>query len=222
MYLPTLRVLAVAAAVLTAAFAQQGEKRDLPESRVKSSTRGMSGERHLKGVVDKINDDCLTLVEVDQKTGEVHEHQFTPNDVLRNGDVMEGSTGRFTYRWQDVKRGDTVHLVVNQDRIDKVTYCIEICIWKRPKGKLPECQKPKEYENFPQFSMLNDLDNGEDVSDEEIKKLFPPTPERKDDSGRVIARAYPGGLPKEYQKKLDEIRAKKEKATPPEKKDDKR
>ena len=68
-------------------------------------------------------------------------------------------------------------------------------------------------------SLLNDIDNGEDVDDEVVRKAFPPLI----DDGKLI---NPGGLNKEWQAKLDAIRAKKDKekkdkdlkATPPEKK----
>lgn len=73
---------------------------------------------------------------------------------------------------------------------------------------------------------MNDLENGVDVSDEEIAKVCPPTKEVRDYRGRLVQAASPGGLSKEWQEKLDAIRAKKKeeelKAKPPEKKDDKK
>jgi hypothetical protein len=179
--------------------------------------------RPVEGVVDKIDADGLTLVEV-TKSGDVKEHHFPPIDLLRDGKVLPTLSGRFAYRWEDVKRGDTVVLEVKEDHIDKRTYCLEISIRRRPGDKLPESQNPEKDPGYLWLRIANDLENGTDVSDEDILKACPPGPERKDGSGRVTP-AHPGGLPKEWQDKLDAIRAMKKddpKAKPPEKKDEKK
>jgi hypothetical protein len=198
-----------------------------PEPRVKTSRTGVSGELYLKGVVGKIDSDGMTVVEV-VGPGEGREHKLVPTDMLREGARSESANGRFSYLWADVKQGDEVEVVYNTDHIDKLTYCVEVCIQKRPKAKLPawqEMKNPDDKRLFAQLSMFNDLSNGEDVSDDDIKTLFPPRPKRVDGGG-VPLPAHPGGLPRDYQAKLDAIRAKKKetevKATPPEKKGDKK
>jgi hypothetical protein len=85
---------------------------------------------------------------------------------------------------------------------------------------LPVSQLPKEDGRYRKDAMCNDIDNGEDVTEEEITKAFPPRFETP--SGLLL---NPGGLPVEYRTKLSAIRDKKEaekkqkdpKATPPEK-----
>ena len=75
---------------------------------------------------------------------------------------------------------------------------------------------------FPARRIVNDIENGVDVSDEEIMKVYPPRKEVWDTRGNLIQSAAPGGLNPDWQAKLDAIRAKKKekdlKATPPEKK----
>lgn len=187
------------------------------EVRVKTTTTGISGQ-YREGVVTKIDADGLTLVELREFGQEPREHHFLPIDHLRAGKVLPDVFPRSAYRWEDVKVGDTVELRVADDHIDKKMYCMEICIKRRPKGRLPESQvdDPK----FPGLRLMNDLENGVDVRDEEIAKVCPPRKEVRDRRGNIVQAASPGGLNKEWQAKLDAIRAKKKelKATPPEKK----
>ncbi len=212
-----LLVVGVAGVFAPAAWGQRSEP--LPEPRAKDGRRSVTGEQYVEGVVDKIGADGITVVQV-LKTGEVREHTLVPTDMLRGGEVSESCGARFSYLWADVKRGDTVEVVRNTDHIDKLDYCVKICILRRPKGKLPVWQDKRDRDEFARFQMFNDLDNGEDVSDADIKKLFPAIPEQVKYPDKVIP-AIAGGLPADYQKRLDAIRAKKEKdlkAPPPEKK----
>ncbi len=81
---------------------------------------------------------------------------------------------------------------------------------------MPEGQNPKKDTNFKQRTILNDIDNREDVSDNDIAMAFPMRVDPKD--GKVLSKS---GLPNAYQLKLDAIRAQKKddvKALPPEKK----
>lgn len=191
------------------------------EGRVKTTTERLSSGRTVKGVVGKIDTKGMTLVEVNQATVETKEHHLLPIDHLLEGKVLSDVNPRFAYRWKDVKEGDTVELYVAEDHVDKRRYCLEIAIERRPKGKLPPSQLEGEDKYYPWHRIFNDIENGEDVSDEEIKKAFPPRPERRDHEGRLLRSATPGGLGAEYQKKLDAIRAKKKeqekdpKAAPP-------
>lgn len=189
--------------------------------KVKEFTEPMSADYCLNGVVGKIDADGLTLVETKEWFEPAQEHRIAPINVLRGGKILPVAFGMNAYRWEDMKAGDTVRLEVIKDKEDGVLYCMEICITRRPKGKLPESQLAHKDDRFRYDSLFNDIENGEDVSDKLILKLYPPEPERKTPGGRVIP-AHPGGLPKEWQAKLDAIRAKKKetdlKATPPEKK----
>jgi hypothetical protein len=179
------------------------------EVRVKTTTVGLSSTRDRVGIVSTIDTNGLTLVEI-RDGEEPHEHRILPIDHLRAGKVLPGVFPRSAYRWEDVRAGDAVELGVAKDHIDKQVYCLEICIKRRPKGTLPESQK--EDPQFPRFRLMNDLENGVDVSDEEIIKVCPPLKEVRDRrTGELIQTASPGGLNKEWQNKLDAIREKKAK-----------
>ncbi len=188
---------------------------------VKEITRPMAGTYPYAGIVGAIDADSMTLV-VTSSRGEVKEYVFTPIDLLRKGKVLPKIYGGCAYRWQDVKAGDRVEVEVMQDPKEKVTYCVQIMIERRPKDKLPKSQRPDDDWSFAARSTRNDIDNGLDVTDEEIKKVWPAQKEVRNSQGNLVRPASAGGLDKEYQAKLDAIRAKKKegdpKAPPPEKK----
>jgi hypothetical protein len=216
----SLRVLAVLAVVLTPTVGRADPPKEPGnrEDRVKTTTTVL-GVKSVEGVVAKIDADGLTVVEVRKFGQEPIEHHLLPTDHLRAGKVPRSVSPRDAYRWEDVKVGDAVELSVAQDHIDKQRYCMRICIVRRPKGRLPESQMNDP--DFPGLRLMNDLDNGVDVSDEEIMKVCPPRKEVRDTRGNLLQAASPGGLNKEWQAKLDAIRAKKDKdlkATPPDKK----
>lgn len=194
---------------------------DKPDSRVKSMTSRVSVTADLKGIVGSIDTDNLVLVEMSKEVFEVKEHTLKPIDLLRSGEVVYDVQPKFAYRWQDVKAGDTVLLECAEDHIDKQMYCMMIHIARRPKGRLPASQLEEKDVNFPARRVVNDIENGVDVSDEELAKVYPPRPARIENGHRI--EATPGGLNHEYQAKLDAIRAKKKeaelKAQPPEKKE---
>jgi len=192
---------------------------------VRELTQTMSGMVRYTGIVGSIDADSMVVVEATDR-GQVKEHTFAPIDLLRKGEYIRNkySWGWYTYRWQDVKAGDTVTVEAMWDRDEKVWYCMQICIDLRPKDKLPKGQEPDKDDYFAIRSLYNEIENGIDVSDEEIKKLLPPyvKVDKKTGEKKVLD---PGGLPRRWQEKLDAIRekAKKEKdkdlkATPPEKK----
>jgi hypothetical protein len=188
----------------------------------------ISGTRWVKGVVHSIDGDEMRVCETVKEKGgaeSTRAHNLVPVDVLRDGKVLRGVYGRYAYRWTDVREGDLVELVVKDDRQGGKTYCLEIAIHRRPTGRLPASQDEANDDAFLFLRVLNDLRNGEDVSDEEIRLAFPPRKERRDEKGRLLQSEWRGGLTDEWQKKLDDIRAKKKeqelKASPP-KKDDKK
>jgi hypothetical protein len=194
---------------------------DKQVARVKTTTRGVGGGQPLGGIVGTIDADGMTLVELRKFGEEPREHYLLPIDQLRAGEVVS-ALSTWAYRWQDVKPGDTVELDVAKDHIDKQRYVVEIRILKRPKGRLPASQKEDKDLYLTQLRLYHDIENGEDIEDVEIAVGFPPTVERWDRSGRFVP-PTPGGLPREWQDKLDAIRAKKKeaelKAPPPEKKE---
>ena len=206
---------ALAVLVLSApVFAVAADPREAPPQSVKGLTEGVAGTTLVEGVVDKIDADGMTVVEVSEDGQGVTEHRLTPVDLLKNGKLLRNATGCFGYRWEDVKRGDRVRVETLKDKSDGLTYCLEISIRRRPGATLPKSQIPNADHGYLARRILNDLDNGENVTDEDIKKAFPPRDK------------IPGGLWGEHQEKLDAIRAKKDKekkdkdlkATPPEKK----
>jgi hypothetical protein len=195
-------------------------KRSIPAVGIKTSTRfDFTHMKSYRGVVEEVKGDRVTVMCHDGDL-KLKSRTFTATDLLAEGGFHEKAlSASHTYLWADLKKGDSVSLETILDQEDKVTYCVEIKIERRPGGKLPQGQKPEEERWFLPRSLQNDIDNGEDVSDEDIAKAFPLRPSKE-----LGVPDKPGGLDKEYQKKLDAIRAKKKdlKAAPPEKKDDKK
>lgn len=131
-----------------------------------------AGTQTYRGVIRSIGEDGLTIAETNR--GKTQLHRVAPIDVLREGGVLpEDIFGSRTYRWTDVKAGETVTLEVLKDDGDGVTYCTQICIHRRPGGKLPESQNPKKDKRYLHERLYNDIENGEDVSEEDIRKVFP-------------------------------------------------
>ena len=142
------------------------------------------------GVVDKIDDDAVTITEK-VRNNITKSYTFVPIDLLRDGGyIHQRSNGADAYLWKDIKKGDTVTLAALKDDGDGKTYCLQISIRRRPGGKLPASQNPKEDVWYDANRVLNEIENGNDVSDEELLKTWPPEydPETKLD--------HPGGLPK--------------------------
>lgn len=158
------------------------------------------------GVVTEIDKDAVMIDGKDANWGRNGTYKFFAVDLYKAGEVPESASAHACYRWQDVKVGDTILVKVLKDEESSVQtpYVIDICIRRRPNGKLPEGQKPKEDKlRWKKDSLLNDIDNGKDVEDEAIWDLFRPIFDPA--TGRLDR---PGGLPGEYQKKLDVIREK--------------
>jgi hypothetical protein len=189
-------------ALLSAGPGRETGSTDVGSDRVRDLPWLVGGTTHYTGVVEAVSDDELVLVEtLEDET--VREHRFAPCSVLRKGEIIRFHTSASSYRWGDIKRGDTVRVDTKKDRVDGLTYCLEVCILRRPGAKLPEGQDPKKDKNFRQRSILNDIDNHLDVSDEDIAVAFPKRVDPKDE--QVLTR---GGLPNAYQLKLDAIREK--------------
>jgi hypothetical protein len=214
---------------IAAALAQDGKPtiRDGDSKRPLKERHQFNGQGAVgyEGVVTEIDKDTLTLDGADGQRGRKGTYKFHALDLHKTGEVQDWASGPRCYRWQDVKVGDTVSVEVLRDEASSIQtpYVIEICIRRRPGDGLPQSLKPKEDTRWKYDSFLNDIDNGEDKSDVEILKLFPPVIDRR--TGRID---HPGGLSNEYKIKLTALRerleaekAKKDKdlkAAPPDKK----
>jgi hypothetical protein len=130
--------------------------------------------RSFEGVVEKIDADEITLVEKRDRGGTMT-HRFVPIDLLRNGKcITDYFDGANSYLWADVKAGDTVRLETLRDEGDGKTYCLQISIRRRPGGKLPASQNPEKDRWYDTHRVMNEIENGNDVSDEELLKVCPP------------------------------------------------
>jgi hypothetical protein len=203
---------------------EEKHKDSYPPVKERRKFNGQGGESY-DGVVTAIDKDSLTIDGKDGGRGRQGTYKFHALDLHKAGEVQEWAK-EWECRWQDVKKGDTIHVWVVRDEQDAVNtpYVYEICIRRRPGDKLPESWKPKEDKNrWLKDSLLNDIDNEIDRTDEDIQKLFPPHIDRS--TGRMI---LPGGVPNEYKVKLTALREKLEaekekkdkdlKAAPPDKK----
>lgn len=194
--------------------------------KLESSVRGVrtsvdltKGWKITVGVVEQIGEGSITLRRTD---GDAEEKvEVYPTDLLAKGKVLRKGVDNYFYRWADVKKGDGVGLVTLFDEGEERLYCLQVCIGRRPGEKLPQGQDPLRDRGYKGRSLLNDIDNGEDVSDDDIAAAFPPTYVPIDfarpEAGKRLVRA--GGLNADSQKKLDAIRAKAAvpKPVPPEK-----
>lgn len=174
------------AAVVPPVATAQG-KRPSQSKNVKALTRSVASNSY-KGVVDSIDQDVLILTEK-LDGGRVQLHRLVPIDLLRDGLAIDDSFGMYTYRWADVKVGDTVTLEVLKDDGDGLTYCLQICITRRPGENLPESQRPKDDSRYKWDRIFNALENGEDVSDEELNKAWPAIHSKR------TGEFYPAGMP---------------------------
>jgi hypothetical protein len=114
-----------------------------------------------------------------------------------------------------------VEIMAVDDKSDGVCYCMSICIHRRPKATLPESQYPRADSRYDPERLYNEIDNGNDVSDEEWRKVFGPETRLDPRTGEEKP-IKPGETYKKYKEKLAALRAKKKdelKAPPPEKKE---
>jgi hypothetical protein len=197
-----------------------------PRTGVKEVGESIAGTKILSAVVEAIDADGMTAVET-LKDNKTVTHQFVPVDRLKAGKVLRNMIGDRAYRWEDVKKGDVVRLDVMKDDGDGQTYCLAITIFRRPGAELPKSQDPKKDWQYGRRRIYSEIDNGNDVSDEEILKAFPFDPDFKVE-GPAIG-GFGGQMLEKLEanrKRIADEKAKKEKdrlkAKPTEKKDDKR
>ena len=185
---------------------------------VKKWTEFRGGGTTYSGVVDKVGKERAT-VSCEFGRGRGIARQVYPINLLADGTIVKGVSGSYAYRWSDLKVGDSVDLKVVHDHGEDRDYCVAVRITRRPGAKLPEGQDPKGDGRYLRDRVLNDIENGEDVAEEDAGKAFPPKLDPRD--GSLVD---PGGLPPEYRTKLNANRdklaekAKKEqdsKAVPP-------
>lgn len=177
------------------------------------------------GVVIEIDAESMTILTPNSRGPETNppkEYKLYPVRRLAEGKLLDNVSAAKSYLWQDVKKGDYVSAASVVDDDDQKLYCLAICISRRPGDVLPKGQITKGDEGrYGRESLLNDIDNHKDVDDAEVKKCFPHVERRDPKSGTVDVYDL-GGLPRDYQAKLDAIRAKQKdkdlKAPPPDKK----
>lgn len=174
------------------------------------------------GVVEKVDGRKVTL-HCDRDDGKPKSRTFEAIDLVADGGILkEEAESPYAYLWTDMKKGDTVTVGTIRDEDEDKPYVVRLRIRGRVGGKVPPSQWPEGDDRWlGELNVLNDINNGLDVDDDEIAKWFQ-KPVGKLEPGEVPQAEKPGKLNAEYQKKLDAIRAKKKdggvKAPPPDKK----
>jgi len=207
----------VAGSLLVAPVVVSAQPRSSGGYDVRKATQFSSPSWSPVGVVEEVTEKSLTIRWWDSKAKENKSVKLLPIDRLAAGKLLDDAVGTKAYLWADMKVGDTVLLEAKLDSGEQEWYCLAIGIRRRPGDKLPPSQDPKnDRTRFRRDSVFNDIENGQDVSDRDIATAFPV--EYHPRTGVLLD---PGGLSKDWQAKLDAIRAKKGqdlKATPPDKK----
>ncbi len=207
------------AAVGLVAFALTGSAVAQPKVDVKGRKVGVVNTTTLTGwydttfgIVAEIDAESMTILTPHSREPETippKEYKLYPVRRLVEGKVLDNVAAAQSYLLQDVKKGDYISAASVVDDDDKKRYCLAISISRRPGDVLPKGQITKNDEGrYGKESLLNDIDNKKDVDDAEIKKYFCPVHIKNPDSGKVEL-YHPGVLPRDYQAKLDAIRAKK-------------
>jgi hypothetical protein len=126
------------------------------------------------GVVTEVTDSSITLKRF--KDGKVV--KYTAHTALARGEVMEAANGSCGYRLQDITVGDEVGLG-GMERMG-VTYCLCLCIQKRPGGRLPPAFKDEGYWKYHETeNEIADLEeHGIPLSDKLIGSMMSYNPLR--------------------------------------------
>ena len=186
----------------------------------------------LRGVVESVEVGKLVIVG-SRAMGDFEpvfaRYTLHPIDVLAAGYSLPGVALYDSYLWEDIKVKDTVEVFVKEDKEERKRYVCSVCIDRRPGDKLPLNKGMKWTTGYCQRNILNDIENGLDVSEEAIREAFPPFIYTS--PGQPPRLMRPGGLPEKYRKLLITVRGeiamaedkkRKEaelKAKPPEKKE---
>ncbi len=189
--------------LLTAAGAAAQKQPDLARYKAVKEMKMSGACPTYKGVVQEIDENGLTLYGEFEDGIKINPRTFAPIDMLRKGEVIENTFPGFAYRWKDVKKGDTVHIQGTDDGAGG-WFCTAISIRRRPGDTLPKSQEPKKDIWYDSHRVQNDIENGLDITEEEIWKLFP-TKTFSDPDG---ASYTPGGLDGKYRVMLLENRKK--------------
>lgn len=194
--------------VVSATPAQNGgrdvEKQPPPPlTNVKSTirTKASAYTKSYTGVVTEIDDKQMRVDCSGDDIIKPGVRVFYPLDLMVKGEVTEGGFDCEAYRWQDVQKGDTISVSAVVDKEENLEYITGIMIRLRPKGKIPPSQKPSK-RGVPyhvEANVKNDIENGLDVDEEEIKKAFP---FKRDPEFPNLA-VLPDSLPEKYRKKLE-------------------
>jgi hypothetical protein len=126
------------------------------------------------GVVTEVTNSSITLKEFKDGT----EVRYTAHTALARAEVMDTATGRIGYRLQDVAVGDQVG--IGAVRQNGLTYCLCLCVHKRPGGRLPPAFKDYDYRKYHETqNEFADLEeHGIPLSDKVIVNLSKDDPLR--------------------------------------------
>ena len=194
-------VTLIASIVASSAFAQP--KSESNAGGVVNATT-LAGAKGLQfGVVIEVNVKSMVVAcphPGEPETKPPKEYRLYPVRRLADGKVLDKVAAAESYRWQDVKKGDTISAMTAVDDEDKKRYCLAIRIHRRPGDVCPRGRLLNEMKaGYGADSLLNDIDNGKDVDDTEIKKYFGASTYKNPDSGKVEV-VRPGGLPRDFTK----------------------
>jgi hypothetical protein len=149
-------------------------KQDTRITGVKEGRIFSTGVENFYGQVEKVSGRQVTLTCYCSRDEKPKSRTFEAIDVLAEGGLIDAATGASAYLWSDMKRGDTVTLKIVRDEDEDKQYCVRIQISGRIGGKVPESQDPEtDKVRLAECNLLNDINNGLDVSDEDIAELFP-------------------------------------------------
>jgi hypothetical protein len=198
----------------------QPPKRELPELNVKTRVKFTHTGNTERGVVVKADKDGITLKIPPSKAGEAEREELFPViDLLADGKVHENALDRNAYRLTDIQKGDTVTLHLLRDEGDKVRYCVEIQLERRPKGKIPASQKPDPKRPYHEVAdIINRILNDEAVDEDEVDRVCPIFYDSRSTTGLPkdeMRRGMPSEVKAKYDAQLEKRRKEKElKAVP--------
>ena len=73
---------------------------------------------------------------------------------LAKGNISPETPDCWSYRLDDLKRGDVVEIRGYKDDIDKQVYAVYLCITARPGGEIPASQNPGRLKNHDPYHVV--------------------------------------------------------------------
>lgn len=89
-----------------------------PDKRLQETIRGVSTSRQRVGVVESVDPEQMVIVEVTED-GKENKYRLLPIDLMSEGKILDVSSPRFAYRWQDVQVSDKIEVRAAEDKADK-------------------------------------------------------------------------------------------------------